>query len=92
MPLNSQHQISVLRDILSEHELDCCGTVAECEQLERLIKSLMVNTSLDSNLKHVLEDIYSYSQTGQYSQHLDEHIQGHQQNIGSWISQIDQFS
>ena len=40
MPINQQHQLEVLKDILVNHQSDCCGTVSECEQLERLIQSL----------------------------------------------------
>ncbi|MEH7583434.1 YtzH-like family protein, partial [Priestia megaterium] len=29
--------MNILKDILSNHQSDCCGTVAECEQVERLI-------------------------------------------------------
>lgn len=35
MPLNAEHQMNILKDILSNHQSDCCGTVAECEQVER---------------------------------------------------------
>ena len=32
MPINQQHQLEVLKDILVNHQSDCCGTVSECEQ------------------------------------------------------------
>lgn len=65
MGLNHEHQVHLLKDILTDHQLDCCGTVAEYEQLERVIKSLMANTDLNSNIKHVLEDVYQYSQSAE---------------------------
>ena len=43
MSLNYQHQYSIVTDILTNHSEDCCGSVAECEQLGRLVKSLIVN-------------------------------------------------
>ncbi len=92
MSLNHTHQIDIMKDILTNHQSDCCGTVSECEQLERLIKSLMVNTNIDQGIKSILTDIYSYSQQGKYTQHLDDHIQGHQDQLSQWISDIDQFS
>ncbi|MRX72706.1 hypothetical protein GJU40_11155 [Bacillus lacus] len=92
MPLEYKHQVGLLRDILSEHEQDCCGTVAECEQVERLIKSLMVHTNLDSNLKPILQDIYDYSQSGRNSSELDNHILQHKNELTQWVSDIDQFS
>lgn len=92
LPINHNDQIHILKDILKNHQSDCCGTVAECEQLERLIKSLMVNTNIDSNIKSILSDIYSYSQTGKYTQNLDHHITGHQSELSLWLENIDQFS
>lgn len=92
MSLNYNHQIGILKDILTNHQDDCCGTVAECEQMERLIKSLMVNSNIDQNVKSVLSDIYSYSQQGKYTQHLDIHINQNQDHLSQWISEIDQLS
>ncbi|MFC0270346.1 YtzH-like family protein [Metabacillus herbersteinensis] len=92
MPIDYHHQVGLLKDILSEHQSDCCGTVAECEQLERVIKSLMVNTQLDQNVKSVLQDIYTYSQSGVNSSELNDHIQSHQGHLSRWINDIDSFS
>ena len=46
MPLQYQDQVSLLKDILTNHQTDCCGSVSEYEQLERLIKSLLVNSNI----------------------------------------------
>jgi len=92
MSLTYNHQIGILKDILTNHQTDCCGTVSECEQLERLIKSLMVNSNIDDNVKNVLEEVYSYSQQGKYTQHLDSHINEHQQQLTQWIDGIDHYS
>lgn len=92
MPLDYHNQISVLMDILSNQQTDCCGTVAECEQLERLVKSLLANDHISSEAKNVLMDVYEYSQNGKYTQHLDEHISTHQQEIAHWIEDIHQLS
>ena len=51
MPLSHEHQMSLLKDILTNHQTDCCGSVSECEQVERLVKSLMINMDIDSNVK-----------------------------------------
>ena len=32
MGLNRQHQLQLIKDILTDHQLDCCGTVAEYEE------------------------------------------------------------
>ena len=92
MPIQYHDQVSLLKDILSEHQSECCGTVAESEQLERVIKSLMANSSTGQNAKGVLEDIYFYSQSGKNSASLDQHIESHQDQLSQWIQDIDTFS
>lgn len=91
MPLDYNHQVSILMDILSNHQTDCCGTVSECEQLERIIKSLLVNPSIDQNVKDILSSIYSYSQTGKYVNNLGNHIHDHQEQLSIWIDNINQY-
>lgn len=92
MPLSQEHQMNLLKDIINDHQLDCCGSVSECEQLERLVKSLMVHTNINSDVKNILQQIYSYSQDGINSSNLDQHIESHQQELSQWASSIDQFS
>lgn len=92
MPLSHQDQVTLLKDILSNHQTDCCGSVSECEQLERLVKSLMVNTQIDQNVKGILQDVYNYSQHGAQTADLDQHILSNQENLSQWVNNIDQFS
>jgi len=92
MPLSHGDQVTLLKDILNNHQTDCCGSVAECEQLERLVKSLMVNTQIDQNVKNVLQEVYQYSQHGVGTSDLDQHITSNQANLSNWVSDIDQFS
>lgn len=92
MPLSQQDQLHLLKDILNNHQMDCCGSIAECEQLERLVKSLMVQTDVDNNMKSILKEIYQYSQNGINSAHLDNHIESSQQELSQWVDEIDQLS
>lgn len=92
MPLSHQDQVTILKDILSNHQTDCCGSVSECEQLERLVKSLMVNTQVDQNVQNILQDVYQYSQRGVGTADLDQHILSNQDNLSAWVDHIDQFS
>ncbi|WP_312469942.1 YtzH-like family protein [Neobacillus sp.] len=92
MPLNHNDQVTLLKDILNNHQTDCCGSVAECEQLERLVKSLMVNTQVDENIKNILQEVYQYSQHGAQTADLDQHILSNQNNLSQWVNNMDQFS
>lgn len=92
MPISQQDKLNLLKDILSNHQVDSCGSISECEQLKRLVKSLMVHPNLDQNSKKVLEEIYYYSQQGAYTPQLDQHIESHQQELSQWVNDINQFS
>ena len=92
MPLQYQDQVSLLKDILKNHQIDCCGSVSEYEQLERLIKSLMVNSNMNQDAKQTLEEIYSYSQGGINSSSSDDHIQSHQTQLNQWVNDMNSFS
>lgn len=92
MPLSHQDQVTLLKDILNNHQSDCCGSVSECEQLERLVKSLMVNTQIDQNVKNVLQEVYEYSQHGTQTADLDQHIISNQENLSQWVNNINPFS
>ncbi|QED48991.1 YtzH-like family protein [Cytobacillus dafuensis] len=92
MPISHQDKLNLLKDILNNHQMDCCGSVSECEQLKRLVKSLMVHPSLDEHAQSILEEIYKYSQHGINSVHLDNHIESHQNELTQWVSDINQFT
>ncbi|QKE75232.1 hypothetical protein HPK19_22115 [Arthrobacter citreus] len=92
MPLNHEHQLTILRDILMNHQSDCCGTVSECEQLERLVQSLLTNDQVTDDVKAMLNDIYYYSQSGKYSSDLDQHINNHQNQLSQWVSDFNTYS
>lgn len=92
MPLNEQHQLSILQDILTNHQVDCCGTVSECQQIQRLIKSLLVNQQVDEQIKNTLLDVYQYSQHGQNTKNMDVHITQHKDNLSTWIDEIGNYN
>lgn len=92
MPLSHEHQISLLKDILNNQQTDCCGSVAEYEQVERLVKSLMINMNINNDIKNVLTEIYDYSKTGISSNNFEAYITSNQDNLTQWVEEIDSFS
>lgn len=92
MPLSQQHQVALLKDILSNHRTDCCGSVSECEQVERLASILLENGQLNEHVLQVLNEVHHYSQRGQSAANLDGHITSHQDQLTQWVSSIDQYS
>ncbi|KAB2338879.1 hypothetical protein F7731_04840 [Cytobacillus depressus] len=91
MPISQQDKLTLLIDILNNHQMDCCGSVSECEQLKRLVKSLMAHRELNHHAQPVLEEIYYYSQHGAQTSQLDNHIEAHQAELSQWITEMNQF-
>ncbi|RCX26695.1 YtzH-like protein [Bacillus sp. AG236] len=92
MPLNAEHQMNILKDILSNHQSDCCGTVAECEQVERLIQSMLAKGYASTDVQATLQNVYNYTQDAKSAAHLDEHIQTNQQNLSQWVQELSTLS
>ena len=92
MSLSHHHQIELLKDIMVNHMEDCCGSVSECEQLGRLVKSLLVSGKVPEEMEPLLGEIYEYCQAGQNSRELDHHINAHQEQLSRWVGQIDSYS
>ncbi|HHY72632.1 MAG TPA: hypothetical protein GX497_05310 [Bacillus bacterium] len=92
MPLNEKHQLSILQDILTNHQLDCSGTASECQQMERLIQSLLGNQQVNEQMKNTLLDVYNYSLHGQNAKNMDEHITEHKNNLSMWIDDISHYN
>ncbi|MCT2535030.1 YtzH-like family protein [Aquibacillus koreensis] len=89
MSLNVNDQLHVLYDLLSEQSEDCCGSVSECQQIKRLVQSLISNESVNNQeLQQLLPEIYNYGRKGEIAQNLEEHISTNQQNLKTWVDVI----
>ncbi|WP_108671333.1 YtzH-like family protein [Peribacillus acanthi] len=92
MPISHQHQLSLLKDILTNHQSDNCGSASECEQVERLVQSLLTNDQYSEETKSILQEISKYSQTGSTTENLDGHITSYNQQLLQWVENMDSFS
>jgi hypothetical protein len=91
MTLNVNHQLTLLSDLLDEHQSECCAQVSEYQQIKRLVKSMMANNSItDEQLQQLLPEIYNYGRQGESVQNHEEHILSNKENINNWISTIEQ--
>ncbi|WP_093216312.1 YtzH-like family protein [Sediminibacillus albus] len=89
MAPNVQNQLNLLYDLLSEQSEDCCGSVSECQQIQRLVKSMMAKQSIDDPLlQQLLPDIYNYGRQGELVQNLDSHIESHRDSLQQWVDAI----
>ncbi|KGX89165.1 YtzH-like family protein [Pontibacillus litoralis] len=88
--LTAKDQLTLLKDLLSEHAEDCCGTVAECQQIQRLVRFLIANNKVeDEQVQQILPAIYQYSLQAETSSNLNEHIVANQQQLNGWASSIE---
>lgn len=91
MTLTIQHQLGLLRDILDEHSGECCGSVSECQQIIRIVESMLHNDSVyDEQLLHLLPEIHAYGRQGEASENMEGHIAFHKENLDIWINAIRQ--
>ncbi|WP_163101185.1 YtzH-like family protein [Peribacillus alkalitolerans] len=92
MPISHEHQLSLLKDILTNHQADNCGSTSECEQMERLVQSLLTNEHYNEEAKNILQEISKYSQAGSTTENLDGHISSHNQQLLQWVENMGSFS
>ncbi|WP_243386009.1 YtzH-like family protein [Bacillus kexueae] len=92
MQLNHEHQLMLLKDILSEQHSECCGTESEYEQIDRLIQSLLNNEQISQSLKQSLQHVYQYSQERNNGPDYSDHIQSYRDDIPNWITNLNTFS
>ncbi|WP_036823552.1 YtzH-like family protein [Pontibacillus yanchengensis] len=87
--LTAKDQVHVLYDLLSEQSEDCCGTQAECQQIQRLVRSLLSKKNInDEDVLRILPEIYEYSLQAETSQDLNEYIMTNQPQLSQWASSI----
>jgi len=90
MSLNVTHQLALLHDILDEQVINNMGTVAEYEQIKRLVKEMMAKNKItDEQLLQILPEVYNYGLQGVIAQSLPEHITSHLESLENWKNIID---
>lgn len=90
MVLNAYDQLNVLVDLLSEQAEDATGSIAECQQIKRLVQSLMTNQAVDDQrLVQLLPEIYNYGHQGEITQNIEQHITTNQANLENWLQNIN---
>ena len=91
MPINQQHQLEVLKDILVNHQSDCRDSF-RMRAIRAPHSIVTANDNISSDAKTMLNDVYSYSQSGKSSSNLDNHISNNQEQLTQWIAGMDNFS
>lgn len=93
MTLTVHNQLTLLHDLLDEQMADNSGSIAEYQQIKRLVQSMMAKNAIsDEQLLQLLPEIYNYGRQGEIAQSLPEHIESNKENIENWKSVIQQNS
>ncbi|MFS0751070.1 YtzH-like family protein [Oceanobacillus sp. 1P07AA] len=91
MTLNVSNQLTLLSDILDEQHGECCASVSECQQIGRLVQSILDRDQItDEQLLTILPEIYNYGRQGEQAQSLPNHVSSNIDNIKHWINAIEQ--
>ncbi|MBM7554916.1 YtzH-like family protein [Thalassobacillus pellis] len=93
MPLTVNDQLNVLYDLLSEQCEDGCGTIAECEQIARLVHSLQAKLDDDAyhDFRSQLPAIYKYSSNLHSDDQFEDHIISNQANLKQWTNALSEI-
>jgi len=93
MTLSVNDQLRLLHDLLDEQMIDNTGSIAEYQQIKRLIKEMIAKDKIsDDQLLKLLPEIYNYGRQGEIAQSSSEHITTNTDNIENWKNAIEQFN
>jgi len=93
MTLSVHDQLRLLHDLLDEQIVENTGSIAEYQQIKRLIKEMIAKDKIsDEQLLNLLPEIYNYGRLGEIAQSSPEHIMTNTDNIENWKNVIEQFN
>lgn len=93
MTLSVNDQLTLLYDLLDEQMIEHAGSVAEYQQIKRLIQELTAKDKItNEQLIQLLPEIYNYGRQGEIAQNLSEHITTNKENIKHWTNTIQQVN
>lgn len=92
MAISKENHISLLKDILSTHCQDCCGSSSQFQQADRLVNNLLVEFAQDQDMKKVLSEIQNYCKQGSQLSYPAEHINENQNALSDWVQHLNGFN
>ena len=91
MTLTITDQLNLLHDLLDEQTINSTGSIAEYQQIKRLVQTMIAkNKVTNEELLQLLPEIYNYGRIGEIAQNLPEHITTNKDNIQNWTNAIQQ--
>jgi len=90
LSLNTDHQLTLLLDLLTEQSKDLHGTSAEYEQMTRLLEKLEYDQNLTNpTFKNTIPAIFNYCAQSEKSNNIQQHITVNQDDLNEWIQTIE---
>lgn len=93
MALTTKDQMNVLYDLLSEHAQDCCGSVSEYQQIQRLARALLSKKAIDNDdFLQALPHIYDYGLNGEQTDNDAQFVSSNQAQLNEWVNSIQNIN
>ena len=88
MTISKENHITLLKDILSTHCQDCCGSSSQYEQASRIVDNLLVEFGQDEDITKVLSNIQNYCKKGSQLSYHTDHINENQTALSEWVQNL----
>jgi len=93
MPLTTKDQMNVLYDLLSEQAEECCGSVSEYQQIQRLARSLLSKKATNNDdFLQILPQIYDYGRDGEATEDDNQYVISNQAQLNEWVHSIQNIN
>lgn len=92
MTISKENHITLLKDILSTHCQDCCGSSSQYAQASRIVDNLLVEFGQEEDIKTFLSDIQNYCKQGSQLSYHTDHINENQKEISNWVDRLQSMS
>jgi hypothetical protein len=90
MPIDQNHQIAILTDILKTQQLDCCATTSEYEQIARLTGHLLEHNQVPAGMRETLELVRHYGVLGKTNDVSGLYVHQNQNQLNDWVETLEQ--
>lgn len=92
MTLSKEDRISLLKDILKNHNEDYCASKSEYQQANRLATQLKNEFGDDMDTHDILQKIHGYCQKGHKCKDHNSHITEFSSDLTGWVEHLSTLS
>lgn len=89
MPIDQNHQLAILTDILRTQHLDCYATGSEYEQIARLANHLLQHNHVPAGMRDTLKLIHHYGVLGTQNNVSELYVHQNQGQLNEWVETLE---